>query len=84
MCFESYAVGQVKQIFKTNCNTYVLVGLDEFCRCEIVEGDKVFIVNLTGTTVEDIVEYVDVENKIINLTKTGEVSIYTMIFIGRE
>lgn len=83
MYFGSCCIGFINKIIETPNSTFVFTGDDDNYKCELVPGDRIFLINHLGYSVDDILMSVNVEEKTIELEKTGTVNVHSNLFLGR-
>lgn len=62
---------------------YRLAGQDCNYACDLIKGDTVFIITLSGLRLEGKLINIDIESNILSLEDGHNILISTIIFIGR-
>lgn len=80
---QSYAIGcPINDLPQNNNNFDVFVGQDEDYKCELTEGDEIFMITHDSFRHETIYEKYDKEEKVLYY-EDGTVNINILCFLGR-
>lgn len=82
MHLPSFAIGFPIKMENSKNSTIIFTGPDEDYICELVPGDRIFMINHLGYTTEDILISADIDAQVLK-TETGEAHLIGLVFIGR-
>lgn len=80
---QSYAIGYpIKLSPQRNNNFDVFIGKDEDYKCELTEGDEIFMISHDGFRHETMYERYDKEENVLYY-EGGNVNLNVLCFLGR-
>ena len=82
MYLPSFAIGFPIKMENSKNSTIILTGLDEDYKCELVPGDRIFMINQLGFIIEDILISADIDAQVLK-TESAEPHLSCLVFIGR-